>query len=116
MFVSLSDKDAADISNDPSFSFSNQVAATSSETQISNLPPIRELDINVIKSLPPEILTEMNDMYHGKLSELIMNWDDKFSGPRSDHSESPNFSMQLDALSGNSLGQKFCTILERRYS
>ena len=91
MFVSLSDKDVADIFNDPSFSFSNQVPASSSETQISYLPPISELDINVIKSLHPEILTEMNDMYHGKLSELIMNWDDKFSSPRRDYSESPIF-------------------------
>ncbi|XP_078431133.1 DNA-directed DNA polymerase [Wolffia australiana] len=58
-------------------SSANQVQMTSSETQFSSLPPVNELDIDVVKGLPPEIIAEMNEIYQGKLSVFISKHDDK---------------------------------------
>ncbi|XP_056683408.1 DNA repair protein REV1 isoform X2 [Spinacia oleracea] len=35
------------------------------------LPSLDDLDLGVIKSLPPELFSEINDMYGGKLTDLI---------------------------------------------
>lgn len=45
-----------------------------SETGIQNptsLPPIQDLDVSVLESLPPEVVSEINDMYGGKLSDFL---------------------------------------------
>lgn len=39
--------------------------------QTTNLPPLQELDVAVIESLPPEVVSEINDMYGGKLLGFI---------------------------------------------
>ncbi|XP_055815918.1 DNA repair protein REV1-like isoform X3 [Solanum dulcamara] len=39
--------------------------------QRGTLPPMNELDIGVIESLPPEVFSEINDMYDGKLAHFI---------------------------------------------
>ncbi|XP_024966568.1 DNA repair protein REV1 isoform X4 [Cynara cardunculus var. scolymus] len=38
----------------------------------SDVPPLSELDLEVLESLPPEILSEMNDLYGGKLKGFIL--------------------------------------------
>lgn len=38
---------------------------------MSGLPPLCHLDIGVIESLPPELLSELNEIYCGKLVDLI---------------------------------------------
>lgn len=46
----------------------------SSETGIHNptsLPPLQDLDVAVIECLPPEVVSEINDMYGGKLLGFI---------------------------------------------
>uniref|UniRef100_A0A0D9WTH2 DNA repair protein REV1 n=1 Tax=Leersia perrieri TaxID=77586 RepID=A0A0D9WTH2_9ORYZ len=35
------------------------------------LPPLSELDLEVLKNLPPEIISEMNDMYKGELHGFL---------------------------------------------
>nr|CAB3471255.1 unnamed protein product [Digitaria exilis] len=35
------------------------------------LPPLSQLDLEVLKNLPPEIMSEMNDMYNGELQGLL---------------------------------------------
>ncbi|KAK1300739.1 DNA repair protein REV1 [Acorus calamus] len=35
------------------------------------LPPICNIDVEVLKSLPPEIISEINDMYSGRLTEFL---------------------------------------------
>ncbi|KAG9440398.1 hypothetical protein H6P81_020563 [Aristolochia fimbriata] len=39
--------------------------------QLPNLPAISELDLTVIESLPPEIFSEINQMYYGKLIHVM---------------------------------------------
>ena len=39
--------------------------------QVSELPALCDLDMGVLESLPPELLSEINDMYAGKLSDFI---------------------------------------------
>ncbi|XP_019055686.1 PREDICTED: DNA repair protein REV1 isoform X3 [Nelumbo nucifera] len=39
--------------------------------QVSSLPPLSHLDMGVIESLPSEIISEVNEMYGGKLIYLI---------------------------------------------
>ncbi|CAA0830956.1 DNA repair protein REV1, partial [Striga hermonthica] len=38
---------------------------------ITSLPPLEDLDIVVLESLPPEVVSEMNDMYGGELLSYI---------------------------------------------
>ena len=35
------------------------------------LPPLSQLDLEVLKNLPPEIISEMNEMYKGELQGLV---------------------------------------------
>lgn len=35
------------------------------------LPPLSQLDLEVLKNLPPEIMSEMNEMYKGELQSLV---------------------------------------------
>ncbi|KQK17302.1 DNA repair protein REV1 isoform X2 [Brachypodium distachyon] len=65
-------------SSRPSFtgvaSHSSKVNVTSNRsTRVPpvELPPLSELDLEVLKNLPPEIMSEMNDMYKGKLHGLL---------------------------------------------
>lgn len=37
----------------------------------ATLPALHDLDIGVIKSLPPEVFSEINDLYSGELISLI---------------------------------------------
>ena len=50
------------------------------------LPPLSELDLEVLKNLPPEIISEMNDMYKGELRgylDMISRGEGKESNPES---------------------------------
>ncbi|OVA02038.1 DNA-repair protein [Macleaya cordata] len=40
-------------------------------SRVPMLPPISHLDMGVIESLPPDLFSEVNEMYNGKLSELM---------------------------------------------
>ncbi|KAL2349558.1 hypothetical protein Fmac_003558 [Flemingia macrophylla] len=40
---------------------------------ISTPPPLCNLDVEVIKNLPPEVFSELNDVYGGKLIDYIAN-------------------------------------------
>ncbi|XP_075504709.1 DNA repair protein REV1 isoform X2 [Primulina tabacum] len=42
-----------------------------SSSEIATLPPLHDLDMTVIKSLPPEVVSEINDMYGGKLFGFV---------------------------------------------
>lgn len=46
-------------------------SGTAGSGQRGNLPPMNELDMGVIESLPSEVFSEINDMYDGKLAHLI---------------------------------------------
>lgn len=39
--------------------------------QVSGLPAVCDLDMGVLESLPPELLSEINAIYGGKLSDFI---------------------------------------------
>lgn len=41
------------------------------QNQVSELPPLCHLDMGVIESLPPEVFSELNETYGGKLVDLI---------------------------------------------
>ncbi|KAF5174903.1 Dna polymerase iv [Thalictrum thalictroides] len=55
----------------------NQSPAEASLSRASTLPQICDLDMGVIESLPPEIFSEINDLYGGKLSEFLKKNDGK---------------------------------------
>lgn len=40
-------------------------------------PPLCNLDVGVIKSLPPELFSELNEIYGGKLIDLLAKSRDK---------------------------------------
>lgn len=51
-----------------------RASLSGSETGIhnsTNLPPLQDLDVTVIESLPPEVVSEINDMYGGMLLGFI---------------------------------------------
>ena len=48
-----------------------EMTAVSPSGTAGTLPPMNELDIGVIESLPPEVYSEINDMYNGKLAHFI---------------------------------------------
>lgn len=48
-----------------------ETGAGLSSSEISTLPPLHDLDMTVIKSLPPEVFSEINDMYDGKLFDFV---------------------------------------------
>ncbi|XP_073119106.1 DNA repair protein REV1 [Henckelia pumila] len=69
-----------------------------SSSEIATLPPLHDLDMTVIKSLPPEVVSEINDMYGGKLFGFVSDNKGNFV----------NTSVICDAsLSGKVLGIKF---------
>ncbi|XP_068467802.1 DNA repair protein REV1 isoform X4 [Phaseolus vulgaris] len=43
---------------------------------ISTPPPLCNLDMEVIRNLPPEVFSELNEIYRGKLIDYIANWKD----------------------------------------
>ncbi|KAL5707124.1 hypothetical protein ACHQM5_025211 [Ranunculus cassubicifolius] len=49
----------------------NQSRGEAAPSRESTLPSINDLDMGVIQSLPPEIFSEMNEMYGGRLSKLL---------------------------------------------
>lgn len=86
--------------NDPSSPCVNQAGDTSWENQFSFLPPISHLDINVIKSLPPEIIAEMNEIYHGRLSEFIKKHEHIIDQGSDDFSVMPDLEKKRTPLLG----------------
>ncbi|KAL2537329.1 DNA repair protein REV1 [Forsythia ovata] len=38
------------------------------------LPPLHDLDVGVVESLPPEVIAEINDMYGGELTSFISKY------------------------------------------
>lgn len=55
----------------PSAMISNPLCHETRPNPAVVLPSLDDLDLGVIESLPPELFSEMNDMYGGKLSDLI---------------------------------------------
>lgn len=49
----------------------NQPVRKACENKTQTLPPLCDLDMKVIESLPPEILSEINEMYNGRLTEFM---------------------------------------------
>ncbi|XP_026394158.1 DNA repair protein REV1-like [Papaver somniferum] len=49
----------------------NQSRGEARLSSVSMLPPISQLDMGVIDSLPPDLFSEVNEMYDGKLSKII---------------------------------------------
>ncbi|KAL3350496.1 hypothetical protein AABB24_023113, partial [Solanum stoloniferum] len=64
------DKRQSQLQGDSSTHLIEMTAASPSGTA-GTLPPMNELDIGVIESLPPEVFSEINDMYNGKLAHFI---------------------------------------------
>lgn len=50
---------------------SDQVHRESSSNPVATMPSLDDLDMGVIESLPPELFAEINDVYGGKLIDLI---------------------------------------------
>lgn len=69
------DERQAQLQGNSSTPFIEMTAASPSGTsgfgQRGTLPPLNELDIGVIESLPPEVFSEINDMYDGKFAHFI---------------------------------------------
>lgn len=42
-----------------------------SSDQVSAPPPLCHLDLGVVESLPPELFSELNEVYSGKLTDFI---------------------------------------------
>lgn len=61
------------------------------------LPPLSQLDLEVLKNLPPEIMSEMNDMYKGELQGLL----DTLNKDKGKESNSK--SLSLPAVTQNSV-------------
>ncbi|KAK8456031.1 hypothetical protein SEVIR_4G264900v4 [Setaria viridis] len=61
------------------------------------LPPLSQLDLEVLKNLPPEIMSEMNDMYKGELQGLL----DTLNSDKG--KESSSKSLSLPAVTQNSV-------------
>lgn len=61
------------------------------------LPPLSQLDLDVLKNLPPEIMSEMNDMYKGELHGLL----DTLNNDKGNESSSK--SLALPAVTQNSV-------------
>lgn len=49
----------------------NLTSGRSTRVHAVELPPLSELDLEVLKNLPPEIISEMNDMYKGELHGFL---------------------------------------------
>lgn len=49
----------------------HQSSGEPSQNQVSAPPPLCHLDLGVIESLPPELFTELNGIYGGKLVEFV---------------------------------------------
>ena len=49
----------------------NLTGGRSTRVHAAELPPLSELDLEVLKNLPPEIISEMNDMYKGELHGFL---------------------------------------------
>ncbi|KAL2939188.1 DNA repair protein REV1, partial [Bienertia sinuspersici] len=54
-----------------SMMISNPSSHETSSNTVAVLPSLEDLDLGVIKSLPPELFSEINDVYGGKLTALI---------------------------------------------
>ncbi|XP_022631684.1 DNA repair protein REV1 isoform X3 [Vigna radiata var. radiata] len=53
----------------------NKIPANEASTDpISTPPPLCNLDIEVIRNLPPDVFSELNEIYRGKLVDYIANW------------------------------------------
>jgi len=46
----------------------------SSTDRISTPPPLCNLDMEVIRNLPSDVFSELNEIYRGKLIDYIANW------------------------------------------
>ncbi|XP_033514637.1 DNA repair protein REV1 isoform X2 [Nicotiana tomentosiformis] len=78
-------------------------SVTAGSGQRGTLPPMNELDIGVIESLPPEVFSEINDMYDGKLAHFITEKRSK---------EKENISFACPAASG----EAFAACEEQQYN
>lgn len=58
---------------------SDQVHRESSSNPVATMPSLDDLDMGVIESLPPELFAEINDVYGGKLIDLISKKNGKVS-------------------------------------
>ncbi|KAJ0095620.1 hypothetical protein Patl1_16951 [Pistacia atlantica] len=58
--------------------------------QVSAVPPLCDLDVGVIENLPPELFSELNGIYGGKLFDLITKNRDKSENISSSSSNPPH--------------------------
>lgn len=76
-------------------SFSTSEACT---FQNATLPALHDLDLEVIESLPQEVLSEIDDMYAGELSRLIS----KKQGKKADTIKASNISQNIEGMTFSS--------------
>nr|XP_029122970.1 DNA repair protein REV1 [Elaeis guineensis] len=88
----------------------NQCSTRSHENRTSALPPLCHLDIDVIKSLPQEIISEMNDMYKGELCLFMEKCEEKDG--RGDAHLSAKSPAENDTISASSYQQVGCDTSE----
>lgn len=56
-------------------------AGVSGSRQGVILPPLHDLDVGVIVSLPPDVIAEINDMYGGELTSFISKYKSDMNMP-----------------------------------
>ncbi|XP_062022940.1 DNA repair protein REV1 isoform X2 [Rosa rugosa] len=61
----------------------NRCSGETSANQVSAPPPLCHLDLGVIESLPPELFTELNGIYGGKLVDFVAKNKREFSATTS---------------------------------
>ncbi|KAJ4798862.1 DNA repair protein REV1 [Rhynchospora pubera] len=55
----------------PSGACPSSSSAVSQGSNISELPPLSHIDLDVVRNLPPEIFLEMNGLYKGELRKIL---------------------------------------------
>lgn len=77
-----------------------QSSAGSHENRTMMLPALCHLDTEVIKNLPPEIFSEMNDMYNGKLFDFMKKYTDEEGKMNANAFETPLEGNEMTLSSG----------------
>ncbi|XP_022898470.1 DNA repair protein REV1 isoform X4 [Olea europaea var. sylvestris] len=73
-------------------------AGVSGSRQGVILPPLHDLDVGVIVSLPPDVIAEINDMYGGELTSFISKYKSDMNMP----------AMSVDSFEGVTAEEKEC--------
>lgn len=89
----------------------NLGSTRSRENRTSALPPLLYLDIDVVKSLPREIISEMNDMYKGELCAFMEKHEEK-DGRGNAYLSTKSPAEENDAISASSYQKACCDTSE----